>query len=188
MKDPHYRANVAITLAFLVTGFEAAHCAALASGVGTLPEQHAETHGGHIGIVANLYDYAEHIEDCISLQNSSDFPGVIQYEVIEPLGKWLFNNPDAFTEYPSDLFLDHASNTIDRWFNPAPSGAQPETSTMKISTLIRLLTATLSEKGDLDVLTRGSEPQKMVDALEVRVVKTSKRTAVFIGKPKATND
>ena len=59
---------------------------------------------------------------------------------------------------------------------------------MKISTLIRLLTATLSDKGDLDVLTRGSESQKMVDALEVRVVKTSKRTAVFIGKPKPTDD
>ena len=45
-----------------------------------------------------------------------------------------------------------------------------------------------SDKGDLDVLTRGSESQKMVDALEVRVVKTSKRTAVFIGKPKPTDD
>lgn len=37
----------------------------------------------------------------------------------------------------------------------------------------------------LSILTRGSEAQKMVDALEVRVVKTPKRTAVFIGKPKA---
>ena len=35
-----------------------------------------------------------------------------------------------------------------------------------------------------DVLTRGSEPTKMVDALEVRIVKTAKRTAVFIGKSK----
>lgn len=37
----------------------------------------------------------------------------------------------------------------------------------------------------LPILTRGSEAQKMVDALEVRVVKTKLRTAVFIGKPKA---
>lgn len=37
---------------------------------------------------------------------------------------------------------------------------------------------------DLPVLTRGSEAQKMVDAIEVRVVKTKLRTAVFIGKVK----
>jgi len=59
---------------------------------------------------------------------------------------------------------------------------------MKLSTLLAQLRTALDNNGDLDVLTRGSEPQKMVDAVEVRVVKTAKRTAVFIGKPKPTAD
>lgn len=54
---------------------------------------------------------------------------------------------------------------------------------MTVAELIRALQVL---PGDLPVLTRGSEPQKMVDALEVRQVSTTKRTAVFIGKPKAS--
>lgn len=59
---------------------------------------------------------------------------------------------------------------------------------MKISELIRVLQTLQAGCGDLDVLTRGSEPQKMVDALDVRKVRTAKREAVFIGKPKQTED
>ena len=57
---------------------------------------------------------------------------------------------------------------------------------MTIGELITRLNTLRNLHGDLDVLTRGSQPQKMVDVLEVREVKTSKRTAVFIGKPKTT--
>ena len=53
---------------------------------------------------------------------------------------------------------------------------------MKVHELIRRLQ---QMDPHLDVLTRGSEPAKMVDAVEVREVRTSKRTVVFIGKPKA---
>lgn len=59
---------------------------------------------------------------------------------------------------------------------------------MKLHQLISQLRAIASEQPNgenLDVLTRGSEAHKMVDAVEVRVVKTKNRTAVFIGKPKA---
>lgn len=59
---------------------------------------------------------------------------------------------------------------------------------MKLSELIRQLSALHTQHGDLDVLTRGSEPQKMVDALDVRRVRTAKREAIFIGKPKQTED
>lgn len=54
---------------------------------------------------------------------------------------------------------------------------------MTVAELIRALQVLPQ---DLPVLTRGSEPQKMVDAVEVRTVNTSKRSAVFIGKPKAS--
>ena len=55
---------------------------------------------------------------------------------------------------------------------------------MKLDELREQLADMRAQHGNLDVLTRGSEPQKMVDVIEVRKVKTSKRTAVFIGKPK----
>jgi len=180
--------EVAITLAFLAIGFEDAHRASDEAG-SDLGDQHASNHGGHIRIVADLYDYAEYIEECLTIYDDAEYPGVVHYEVTEPLGRWLFNNPDAFTEPLSDSFAEHASDTIDRWFNPAAPAAQPETSTMKLSELIRQLQAVQSRSDvDLDVLTRGSEPQKMVDATDVRTVKTAKRTAVFIGKPKPGND
>ncbi len=59
---------------------------------------------------------------------------------------------------------------------------------MDVSELIAQLTAINRDTPNLDVLTRGSAPQKMVDAIEVRVVRTAKRTAVFIGKPKVTTE
>ena len=56
---------------------------------------------------------------------------------------------------------------------------------MKLNQLQEIVTRLVAEgHGDLDVLTRGSEAQKMVAADNVRVVKTKLRTAVFIGKVK----
>ena len=186
---------IAVQLHFLMDSFHrASHIAHIPEGDNERYQEHAGNHNGYIGIVWAMTRYAEAVEACMREYEDAghDFPGVFEYDVTEELGKWLFRHPDWFTDVPSAQFDIHMRNTIRDWFEsgitPAASAAQPETSTMKLSTLIAQLRSTEALHGDLDVLTRGSEPQKMVDALEVRVVKTAKRTAVFIGKPTATND
>lgn len=146
---------------------------------------HADNHGGHIGIVSSMYEHASTIVYLLNQQNTQDFPGVFEYEVTEELGRWLFNNPEHFsTGSVSNEFYRYAKGQIQSWFTPAPVSEDTTTEesiTMKVSDLITQL-----QRLDptMDVLTRGSEPTKMVDAIEVRVVKTPRRTAVFIGKPK----
>ena len=84
-------------------------------------ESHANVHGGHIGIVNNLYIYAEWIEEHLSAhyygRDDIEWPGVFHYEVTEELGEWLFDNPDHFNDERVTFdFVAHATPVISRWF------------------------------------------------------------------------
>lgn len=52
--------------------------------------------GGHIGMVMNQVFKAELItRHLASFRRGHDFPGVFEYEVTEPLGVWIAENPEA---------------------------------------------------------------------------------------------
>jgi hypothetical protein len=151
-------------------------------------EEHAARHSGMVGCVMDLYYYAAWLDQAISDLYKEDetiwdkSPGVFEYEVVEELGQWLFLNPDDFQDGPgvTSAFVAQANQAIRNWFDKEP---QPtESSTMTVNELITQLQRL---DGALPVLTRGSESTKMVDVSDVRLVKTAKRRAVFIGKPKA---
>lgn len=177
--------EVAIGLAFMVTGFGHTKDVFATDQY----QQHADIHGGYVGIVADMYKYAYFVEQWYAdnVDPDAESWGVIAYDVSEPLGTWLFDHPDAFTgDHVSPEFADRAEQMIREHYDlPAVKAAQPEGSAMKISDLINQLVEAKNIHGDVDVLTRGSQPQKMVDAIEARVVKTTRRKAVFIGQPKA---
>ena len=154
-------------------------------------EHHAGRHSGMVGIVMDLYYQAvaihQHIvaleQECPELWNTNI--GVYEYEVVESLGAWLFDHPDAFSEGPhaSVAFNQELERATNEWFDlDFPTSTNESTTAMTVTELISKLSAL---PGNLPVLTRGSEAQKMVDAIEVREVKTTQRKAVFIGKPKA---
>lgn len=64
---------------------------------GKIHERFMETMGGHIGLVSELADIglqlALHVEASETAQrfNVEGWPGVFEYEVIEPFGEWLAN-------------------------------------------------------------------------------------------------
>lgn len=184
--------SAAIQLAFLMDGFNQSHKWQFGHGAeGDKYETHADAHNGYIGIVADMEQYGQVVHELMSRESTNhEFPGVFEYEITEDLGKWLFAHPEHFNDMFVPLeFNTYALGKIRSWFNPnqppvVEATSPEESNPMKLSSLIEQLTAILEDKGDYDVLTRGSEAQKMVDADNVRVVKTKLRTAVFIGKVK----
>lgn len=54
-----------------------------------------DVHEGHIGFVANCEPLARQIADHLNLPRFAQVlhPGVVEYEIIEPLGKWILDNP-----------------------------------------------------------------------------------------------
>lgn len=176
--------NIAATATYLWNGFRAQHLAVEDNDTYDL---HSDDHGGECGIITDLWEYAEFLETLISTEKYREvgYPGIFHYEVVEDkLGPWLYNHPEHFSSRISPTFMYHAIAVLDSWLDlsPTPAKATPESSTMTVAQLIAALSG-LDQS--LPVLTRGSEAQKMVDALEVRTVKTAARRAVFIGKPKA---
>lgn len=190
--------TVAIQTAFLMDGFNRCHQHKFghsAAGADTY-ETHSENHNGYIGIVESMEAHAEFVDQALDDYITAyfvlrrvfpNYPGVFEYEVTESLGEWLFNNPDCFDSGVVTVnFEIEVVNQIKSWFEPnqqpVAAATQPESTTMTVSELI----ARLKELDPaLPILTRGSESTKMVDALSIRVVKTKKRSGVFIGKPKA---
>ena len=47
---------------------------------------------GHIGMVNDLYVYAEAVATYLMRRAGADYPGVFEYEVTESLGEWLAKN------------------------------------------------------------------------------------------------
>lgn len=163
----------------------------------TIFDAHADVHGGEVGIVMDLYYAACVVEAYISSLEAVNpelwdrGPGVIEYELISELGRWLFEHPEDFGDSVTSMcsFASYMKPLVHTWFYPPGAPApQLESTTMKLSQLIEQLRELYNVSGNVDVLTRGSQPHKMVDAIEARVVKTSRRTAVFIGKPKAETE
>lgn len=200
----------AVNLHFLIQGFEDEQEVNIIRNPEKY-EYHADLHGGYIGIVADFFEYAEWIEGHMSdYYDDQDFPGVFQYEVVAPLGSWLFNNPDTNLRG----FIIHASTTIAAWFangqaehqaamascrvggcdgcttrrvtaqlnSSQPVEEEEKESTMKISDLLSVLHQAHDQYGNVDVVIRGSKETSFVDAQEVRTIKTPKRRAVYIGK------
>lgn len=177
-----YNADIAITTAYLKAGFDSCKKANQ-----SVYDTHNGVHGGDIGITDSLVGIAEYIENTLQTEYAdAEYQSVIQYELYEDMfGPWLFANPNYFlTDKPSAEFMRYVRQALDEWFKVSPpaQATNQEESTMTVNELITQLQRL---DGSLPVLTRGSEPQKMVDALEVRTIKTPIRTAVFIGKPKA---
>lgn len=181
--------SAAVQLAFLMDGFNQSHKWQFGHGAeGDKYETHVVDHNGYIGIVEAMQQYGQVVHELMSRESTDrEFPGVFEYEITEDLGKWLFAHPEHFNDMFVPLeFNTYALGKIRSWFTPnqqpVAEATSPESTTMTVEQLIAQLQAL--DNPTLPVLTRGSEAQKMVDAIEVRVVKTKLRTAVFIGKPK----
>lgn len=197
-----YLRLAAIQLNYLMAGFNAQR------EDSTLYQYHSDLHGGHIGITVDFYDHALVVAQLITerLQDPQGFPGVFEYEITEDLGKWLFEHPDA----TQGEFEAHARHIVHWWFQDGLAGqasaescaannsagdsnhvelnspqlvGEKKESTMKVNDLISTLQNLREIHGDVDVVVRGNTPKGFVDALEVRSVKTTKRRAVYIGKP-----
>lgn len=114
-----FNKNVAIQLVYISRGFF--------DGVvdPTLYDRyaiHADIHTGDIGIVMDLYSYAEFVETLLLNYSDEQYRGVFQYEVSEQLGLWLFEHPDEFADNGiSSAFQEHAQQTIIAWFHPTTS-------------------------------------------------------------------
>lgn len=184
--------NIAVALVYLMDGFDAEHQRDNAYNEydSETYKGHADLHGGHIGIVSDLYAYAEWIELYVLSFGEQDFPGVIQYEVYESLGEWIFQHPEKSYEE----FKAYAKTAIDHWFAVNSLNAsqladvtKEESTTMKISDLISQLDSLKGDLGDVDVVIGGSAPGKFIDVQEVRRVKTPRRTTVYIGKQTKPN-
>lgn len=97
-----------------------------------------EDHEGHRGFVANCEPLARRIADHL---NSPDFAdvlhdGVVEYEVVEPLGKWILDNPEHFSQafdqfalvYRNWLIKEDVGLTVeqlDEKYNPEGDGGHP---------------------------------------------------------------
>ena len=106
--------DIAVAVTYLWQGFESAAVVHPQAEY----ELHADIHGGEIGIIGALWQPACIIERIVNkaVVAGTEFPGVIQYEVYEGLGSWLFDHPAAL-EYPSNgQFEGHAQSVITTWF------------------------------------------------------------------------
>lgn len=106
--------DIAVAVAYLWQGFDKTACIQPRSEY----ELHAAIHGGALGIVSALWRPAYIVEQIVNkaVVAGTEFPGVIQYEVYEELGSWLFDHPAAL-EYPSNgQFEGHAQSVITTWF------------------------------------------------------------------------
>lgn len=104
--------DIAITLAFLMEGFDDAQ-----RMDGGKWDYHCDAHGGKIGIVSNMYPYAVWIETELLCHTLGTWPGAFHYEVTNLLGWWMYTTPEAFDAgEPSKLFIDVAIERIGDWF------------------------------------------------------------------------
>lgn len=72
-----------------------------------------DDHEGHRGFVANCEPLARRIADQLNAPAFADVfhDGVVEYEVIEPLGAWVLNNPTQLDQ-AFDRFCDDYRNWL----------------------------------------------------------------------------
>ena len=66
-----------------------------------------DDHGGHVGFVAKFEPLARQIADHLNLPQFAEVehPGVVEYEIIEPLGKWILDHPMRQSTDAFDCFV-----------------------------------------------------------------------------------
>jgi len=90
--------ELAVQLAYLVAGIEQGLKKHKITNLmlGSDAPHPLVANGGHIGMVMNQVFKAELItRHLVNRHHDSDFPGVFEYEVTEPLGVWIAENPEA---------------------------------------------------------------------------------------------
>lgn len=107
----------AITTAYLYSGFNET-----SDDHPELMTQHtawADVCGGDIGVAEALAEFALVFEEAMQHYQGYERPGVLAYEVIEPLGVWLYQQASP----PSDTeFCAHVHETLSAWFGvPNPN-------------------------------------------------------------------
>lgn len=112
----------AMTAAFLYSGFEEAE---RRPGLNDDYEPWSDACGGGIGIVETLAEFAFLIED--TLENTpvyagSDYPGVLAYDVVVPLGSWLYTCGSPPTDA---VFLAKLHERLSEWFGVPNPALQP---------------------------------------------------------------
>lgn len=111
-----------MTAAFLYSGFEEAE---RRPGLNDDYETWSDACGGGIGIVETLAEFAFLIED--TLENTpvyagSDYPGVLAYDVVVPLGSWLYTCGSPPTDA---VFLAKLHERLSEWFGVPNPALQP---------------------------------------------------------------
>lgn len=79
--------NVACTLRYILDGFGTAAFGELA------------IYNGHVNTTLDFADYAALSEELLAKFSPDDYPGVYDYEVSEPFGRWLY------TEYQTNGYM-----------------------------------------------------------------------------------
>lgn len=63
----------------------------------------ADERGGHIGIMSDLLLLAAESENRLKFLGVTDYPGVYDYEVSEPFGKWFAENDPTHNDATAKL-------------------------------------------------------------------------------------
>ena len=73
-----------------------------------------DAHEGHIGFVDSCEPLARQIADHLNLPQFAQVshPGVVEYEIIEPLGKWILDNPVRRSDEAFNRFVLEYGNWI----------------------------------------------------------------------------
>ena len=101
--------NASVQLVYLVEGIQdVIKVFDVAERLKGLKDEHPWlADGGHIGMVQGLQTYADEVAVEIVKRSgggSYSFPGVFEYEVTSPLGKWLGENHDkSRAEFTAEL-------------------------------------------------------------------------------------
>jgi hypothetical protein len=103
-------ANVAETTAFLYAG-ALQHPTLGQKGAGLC----LESWGGHTGFVAHCATYAAEIGAWLDTRGDEVHPGVMLYELIEPMGEWLLETKSG---PPADgVVLEHFKTEFLHWID-----------------------------------------------------------------------
>lgn len=74
-----------------------------------------ENWGGHTGFVAYCATYAAEIDEWLDTREDEIHPGVMLYELIEPMGEWLLEMGKVPPE--DGMVLEHFKTEFLHWIN-----------------------------------------------------------------------
>ena len=115
MKNPPNIRDAAVVGAYMLSGLVNAGTASSGERQKLLLDTCGDGAGGHIGLVSELCEYAEYaLKLCqLGFDLTGDYPGVWEYEVVEPFGVWyaeqLIENENVVTEDEAQTWLRDAT-------------------------------------------------------------------------------